>query len=84
MREETKNIKENARRALQHAVEHRSPVWLVLQKVADSLFVSHQVVPKPLAGALSLHTGAGASPHRVAALASASQSFLQAFFTFLH
>jgi len=59
-------------------------VWLVLQKVADSLFVSHQVAPKPMVGALSLHTGAGASPHRVAALASASQSFLQAFFAFLH
>ena len=59
-------------------------MWLVLQKVADSLFLSHQVVPKPMVGAWSLHTGAGASPHRVAALASASQSFLQAFFAFLH
>ena len=50
----------------------------MLQKLADSLFISHQSVPRPLLGASSSHK------HRGGSGAAVSHFLRQAFFSFLH
>ena len=60
---------------------HKLAWWVLLQKFAESLFTSHQSVPRPLLGASSSHTGV---TQRGGSRQAVSHSALQAFFAFLH